>query len=51
MRGHPLNTALAAARTFVAGVSASMPLGIVTFSDEPAVLLPFAEDRASVEQQ
>jgi tight adherence protein B len=50
MRGHPLNTALAAARTFVAGVPASMPLGVVTFSDEPAVLSPLAEDRASVER-
>jgi tight adherence protein B len=50
MRGLPLSTALAAARTFVAGVPASMPLGVVTFSDEPAVLSPLAEDRASVER-
>lgn len=50
MRGRPLSTALAAARTFVAGVPASMPLGVVTFSDEPAVLSPLAEDRASVER-
>jgi tight adherence protein B len=49
MRGRPLSTALAAARTFVAGVPASMPLGVVTFSDEPAVLSPLTEDRASVE--
>ena len=49
MRGRPLSTALAAARTFVAGVPASMPLGVVTFSDEPAVLSALAEDRASVE--
>jgi tight adherence protein B len=50
MRGGPLSTALAAARTFVAGVPASMPLGVVTFSDEPTVLSPLAEDRASVER-
>jgi len=50
MRGRPLSTALAAARTFVAGVPASMPLGVVTFSDEPTVLSPLAEDRASVER-
>jgi tight adherence protein B len=50
MRGRPLSTALAAARTFVAGVPSSMPLGVVTFSDEPAVLSPLAEDRASVER-
>jgi len=49
MRGRPLSTALAAARTFVAGVPASMPLGVVTFSDVPTVLSPVAEDRASVE--
>lgn len=50
MRGRPLSTALAAARTFVAGVPASMPLGVVTFSDGPAVLSPLTEDRASVER-
>jgi tight adherence protein B len=50
MRGRPLSTALAAARTFVAGVPASMPLGVVTFSDEPTVLSPLAEDRAAVER-
>jgi tight adherence protein B len=50
MRGHPLNTALAAARTFLAGVPASMPLGVVTFSGEPAVLSSLAEDRESVER-
>ena len=50
MRGRPLSTALAAARTFVAGVPASMPLGVVTFSDEPTVLSSLAEDRASVER-
>ena len=50
MRGRALNTALAAARTFVAGVPASMPLGVVTFSDEPTVLSPLSDDRASVER-
>jgi tight adherence protein B len=50
MRGGPLSTALAAARTFVAGVPASMPLGVVTFSDEPTILSPLAEDRASVQR-
>jgi tight adherence protein B len=50
MRGEPLETALAAARTFLAGVRASMPLGVVTFSDEPVVLSPLTADRASVER-
>lgn len=50
MRGEPLNTALAAARTFLAGVPASMPLGVVTFSDDPVVLSPLTADRASVER-
>jgi tight adherence protein B len=50
MRGEPLNTALAAARTFLAGVPASMPLGVVTFSDDPVVLAPLTADRASVER-
>jgi tight adherence protein B len=49
MRGQPLDTALAAARAFLAGVPASMPLGIVTFSDQPVVLSPVSDDRASVE--
>jgi tight adherence protein B len=49
MRGQPLETALAAARAFLAGVPDSMPLGIVTFSDQPVVLSPVSDDRASVE--
>ena len=49
MRGRPLNTALPP-RTFVNGVPASMPLGVVTFSDEAEVLSSLAEDRASVER-
>ena len=49
MRGQPLDTALAAARAFLAGVPDSMPLGIVTFSDQPVVLSPVSDDRASVE--
>jgi tight adherence protein B len=48
MRGSPLRTALAAARTFVAGVPESMPVGVVTFSDHPRVLSPVSADRASV---
>jgi tight adherence protein B len=50
MRGSPLRTALAAARTFVAGVPESMPVGVVTFSDRPRVLSPVSADRASVEE-
>jgi tight adherence protein B len=50
MRGEPLDTALAAARAFLAGVPDSMPLGIITFSDQPVVLSPVSDDRASVEQ-
>lgn len=50
MRGGALSTALAAARTFLAGVPASMPLGVLTFSDQPVVLSPVTTDRASVEQ-
>jgi tight adherence protein B len=50
MRGEPLETALAAARTFLAGVPASMPLGVVTFSDDPVILSPLTADRASVER-
>ncbi len=50
MRGQPLDTALAAARAFLAGVPASMPLGVVTFSDQPVVLSPVSDDRPSVEQ-
>jgi tight adherence protein B len=49
MRGEPLRTALAAARTFLDGVPASMPLGVLTFSDEPVVLSPVSDDRPSVE--
>jgi tight adherence protein B len=49
MRGRQLSTALAAAQTFLAGVPASMPLGIVTFSDSPTVLSGVTGDRAAVE--
>jgi tight adherence protein B len=49
MRGRPLSTALAAARTFLAGVPKSMPLGVVTFSDRPVILSDVSNDRASVE--
>jgi tight adherence protein B len=50
MRGSSLGTALAAARTFVAGVPESMPVGVLTFSDRPVVLSPVSSDRASVEK-
>jgi tight adherence protein B len=50
MRGRSLRTALAAARTFLAGVPKSMPLGVVTFSDRPVTLSDVSSDRASVEQ-
>ena len=49
MRGSPLRMALAAARTFVAVVPESMPVGVLTFSRRPVVLSPVSSDRASVE--
>ena len=49
MRGRQLSTALAAAQAFLAGVPSSMPLGVVTFSDQPIVLSSVSDDRASVE--
>jgi tight adherence protein B len=49
MRGRQLSTALAAAQAFLAGVPTSMPLGIVTFSDQPIVLSSVSDDRVSVE--
>jgi tight adherence protein B len=50
MRGTPLQTALAAARTFVSGVPESMPVGVVTFSNRSRVLSPVSADRASVNE-
>ena len=48
MRGPQLDTALAAAQAFLAGVPSSMPLGILTFSDQTTVLSGVSDDRASV---
>ena len=50
MRGRPLRTALAASRTFLTGVPASMPLGVILFADTPEIVSPVTADRASVEQ-
>jgi tight adherence protein B len=49
MRGPKLETALAAARTFVQGVPSTIPVGVVSFAQEPAVRSPVSEDRAAVE--
>jgi tight adherence protein B len=49
MRGTELETALAAARTFVNGVPASLPVGILSFAQEPEVRAPITSDRVSVE--
>lgn len=49
MRGSRLGTALAAARTFVASVPESMPVGVLTFSQRPLMLSSVSIDRASVE--
>lgn len=48
MRGQKLETALAAARTFVAGVPNTIPVGLVSFAEEPVVRSPVSDDRASV---
>lgn len=48
MAGEPLQTALAATRTFVEGVPASMPVGILAFAETATVLSPVTDDRAAV---
>jgi tight adherence protein B len=49
MQGEELQTALAAARAFVLGVPQSMPVGILSFAEEPVVRSPVTDDRASAE--
>jgi tight adherence protein B len=49
MRGRELNTALEAARAFVAAVPDWMRIGVVTFAQEPTVVSQVTSDRASVE--
>ncbi|MDP9299915.1 MAG: VWA domain-containing protein [Actinomycetota bacterium] len=48
MQGGELRTALAAARAFVLGVPDSLPIGILSFAQEPMVRAPVTDDRASV---
>lgn len=49
MRGAQLDTALAAARTFVNGVPASLPVGLLSFAREPLVESPVTTDRSSLQ--
>jgi tight adherence protein B len=49
MRGPKLQTALAAARTFVRGVPDSIPVGLVSFAGTPVVRSPVSSDRGAVE--
>jgi tight adherence protein B len=49
MQGEELQTALAAARAFLLGVPDSLPVGILSFAEEPVVRSPVTDDRASVE--
>lgn len=49
MQGQELQTALAAARAFVVGVPESLPVGILSFAEQPVVRSPVTDDRASVE--
>jgi tight adherence protein B len=50
MQGQELQTALAAARAFVVGVPESLPVGILSFAEQPVVRSPVTDDRASVER-
>jgi len=50
MRGASLQTAVAAAETFLARVPASMPVGIVTFAEQPVVRAPVSTDRVSARE-
>ncbi|MEP7033886.1 MAG: VWA domain-containing protein [Actinomycetota bacterium] len=49
MQGGELQTALAAARTFVLGVPDSLPVGVLSFADQPVVQSPVTDDRNAVE--
>lgn len=44
-----LETALAAARTFVAGVPTSLPVGLLSFADQPVIHTAITSDRAAVD--
>ena len=47
MSGLELETALAAARTFLQGVPADMPIGVVSFADSVVVRSPVTDDLKS----
>jgi tight adherence protein B len=49
MQGPKLETALAAARTFVQGVPSTIPVGLVSFASEPVIRSAVSDDRAAVE--
>jgi tight adherence protein B len=48
VRGGPLVAAVAAAKSFVSRLPAGVPVGVLTFSDRPQVLLPIEADRSRV---
>ena len=50
MRGVSLQTAVAAAETFLARVPATMPVGVLTFAGEPVVLAPVSTDRSAARE-
>jgi tight adherence protein B len=50
MRGAAINTALAAARSFVAKRSSEQPLGIIEFDSAAHVALPLGTDQAAIER-
>ena len=47
MRGVPLQTAVAAATTFLQSVPPTMPVGVVTFAERPVQLAPISTSRAA----
>jgi tight adherence protein B len=47
MRGAPLETALAAATTFLQKVPPTMPVGVLAFAERAVVLAPVSVDRAA----
>jgi len=44
MRGTSLQTAIAAANTFLASVPPTMPVGVIAFAEAPTVLAPLGDD-------
>jgi secreted protein with Ig-like and vWFA domain len=47
MRGVPLETAVAAATTFLQKVPPTMPVGVLTFAERAVALAPVSVDRAT----